>query len=65
MSDYHDEPTYEEVQEENQRNGIVWCDNCCEWVSIRTLKRWTGDDRLHWLCPGCDDDLLPVERLPQ
>jgi hypothetical protein len=45
------------------RDGVVWCGCCDCWVKISELKRWTGDDRLHYLCPGCDDDLLPIERL--
>lgn len=42
---------------------FIWCRLCETWVNRNELKRWTGDDALHWLCPGCDDDLLPVESL--
>lgn len=42
----------------------IYCIVCDAWVLKSGLKRWTGDDALHWLCPGCDSDLLPVERLP-
>ena len=39
---------------------MIWCDRCRCFVSEKDLKRWTGDDALHYLCPGCDADLLPV-----
>jgi hypothetical protein len=41
----------------------IWCDNCQAWVERTDLKRWTGDDSLHWLCPGCDADLLEPENM--
>jgi len=41
--------------------GAKWCDNCQCWVESFDAKRWTGDDRLHWLCPGCDVDLVEPE----
>lgn len=43
----------------------VYCIVCDAWVLKSGLKRWTGDDALHRLCPGCDSDLLPVERLEE
>lgn len=46
------------------REEKIYCINCDVWVLKSGLKRWTGDDALHWLCPGCDSDLLPVEPLP-
>jgi hypothetical protein len=49
--------------EASSRNGVVWCGYCECWINTSELKRWTGDDRLHWLCPGCDDDLVPVDGL--
>jgi hypothetical protein len=42
----------------------LYCTVCDAWVLKSSLKRWTGDDALHWLCPGCDSDLVPVEPLP-
>ena len=42
---------------------MIWCDRCQCFVSEKDLKRWTGDDALHRLCPGCDTDLLPVGEL--
>lgn len=43
----------------------IWCANCEMHYTPADLKRWTGDDAVHYLCPGCDSDLLllPVERL--
>ena len=41
----------------------IWCVLCEDWIERDELKRWTGDDALHWLCPGCDSDLLPVESM--
>lgn len=42
---------------------VIWCRPCQAYYTKADLKRWTGDDALHYLCPGCDSDLLPVERL--
>jgi hypothetical protein len=39
----------------------IWCDRCEVWVDPSDLKRWTGDDMLHRLCPGCDADLMDPE----
>lgn len=43
----------------------IWCDPCQCYVERQTLRRWSGDDAVHWLCPGCDSDLvfpiLPVD----
>lgn len=39
----------------------IWCGMCQAWVAREDLRRWTGDDSLHHLCPGCDSDLLPIE----
>lgn len=50
-------------QHTNKSDDPIWCRVCECWQERSGLKRWTGDDRLHFLCPGCDDDLLPVERL--
>ena len=44
-------------------NMKIYCFVCQDWIARKELKRWTGDDALHYLCPGCDSDLLPVERL--
>lgn len=41
----------------------IWCDMCQCFVQRSELKRWTGDDALHHLCPGCDSDLLPIESI--
>lgn len=40
-----------------------WCMLCECWVEIADMKRWTGDDSIHHLCPGCDSDLLPTEEM--
>jgi hypothetical protein len=42
----------------------LYCIVCDAWVLKSSLKRWSGDDALHWLCPGCDSDLVQVEPLP-
>ena len=39
----------------------IWCRLCQVFVKKSDLKRWTGDDQLHWLCPGCDSDLIENE----
>ena len=39
----------------------VYCIVCDAWVLKTGLKKWTGDDALHFLCPHCDTDLMPVE----
>lgn len=44
-------------------NNAIWCDNCQCWVNPKDLKEWTGDDARHFLCPGCDADLLEPERM--
>ena len=36
-----------------------WCEVCETWVPKEELNQWDGDDALHYLCPGCDSDLLP------
>ena len=41
----------------------IYCGVCEDWIPRGELKHWTGDDALHYLCPGCDSDLLPVENL--
>jgi Zn finger protein HypA/HybF involved in hydrogenase expression len=51
------------MKHETDLNGWIWCDACETWVDKSELKRWTGDDALHYLCPGCDSDLVPVEIL--
>ncbi len=43
----------------------IWCDRCQDYIAKSELKRWTGDDALHYLCPGCDSDLLPVQILEE
>jgi hypothetical protein len=42
----------------------IWCKVCECWVKKTSLKRWTGDDQLHFLCDGCDSDLLPIQSIP-
>jgi len=38
----------------------IYCNICKDWISKNELQRWTGDDALHYLCPGCGKDMLPV-----
>ena len=42
---------------------LIWCEFCETHVERKDLKRWTGDDKLHRLCPGCDSDLLEPESM--
>jgi hypothetical protein len=39
----------------------IYCRVCEDWIKRSELKRWTGDDAVHHLCPGCDSDLLLVK----
>jgi hypothetical protein len=43
---------------DNNKVGKIWCRVCQDWIDRSTLRRWTGDDRLHYLCPGCDSDMV-------
>lgn len=36
----------------------IWCKLCQVFVLKSELIKWTGDDMLHFLCPGCDSDLI-------
>jgi Zn finger protein HypA/HybF involved in hydrogenase expression len=38
----------------------IWCEVCQDWIGRDELRFWNGDDAHHWLCPGCDSDMLPV-----
>jgi hypothetical protein len=53
------------ARKEKDEDKKVWCVRCMTLVSVDELKIWTGDDALHHLCPGCDSDLLPVEKMPE
>lgn len=41
----------------------IWCGLCEIWVERKDFIKWTGDDALHYLCPGCDSDMLPVQNM--
>lgn len=41
----------------------VWCQVCQTHVDESELRKWSGDDALHYLCPGCGSDLKPVRNL--
>lgn len=41
----------------------IWCGLCEVWVEHKNLVPWSGDDAQHYLCPGCDSDMLPVENI--
>ena len=45
------------------RSDEIWCDNCNCYVSRYDLKSWSGDDMRHYLCPGCDANLLEPDIL--
>ncbi len=42
----------------NKVPGEIWCRVCRADVNRGDLKSWSGDDQLHFLCPGCDSDLV-------
>ncbi len=63
-AELHDELTAK-VNTTRPEKGDIWCKYCEHYVNERDLKIWTGDDSIHHLCPGCDDDLLPVERMEE
>jgi len=40
----------------------IFCVVCDTSVSRDDLIEWSGDDLLHFLCPGCNNDLLePID----
>lgn len=43
-----------------KEEGLIWCGLCQDHIARIELRPWSGDDRYHWLCPGCGRDLLPV-----
>jgi hypothetical protein len=43
-----------------KEEGLIWCGVCGDHIARIELRPWSGDDRYHWLCPGCGFDLLPV-----
>lgn len=53
-----------DVSTDEQRREGIYCGVCSDWIKRDELRRWTGDDALHYLCPGCGSDLLPV-RYPE
>lgn len=52
-------PDYEESERlAHIQKGEIWCRICEDWIGKNELRRWTGDDQLHYLCPGCGADLV-------
>lgn len=47
----------------NDPEYVGWCKMCETWVKRSELVRWTGDDALHYLCPGCDSDMVEVQSI--
>lgn len=43
--------------------SFVWCQICEDWINKSEFVRWTGDDALHHLCPGCDSDMTAPQPL--
>lgn len=62
---YTDMPAGSEVREQADQllKDSIYCVVCEGWIKRSELTRWTGDDQLHYLCPGCGSDLLPVQDL--
>lgn len=48
---------------DNVARDAVYCFNCEGWTEPKDFVRWTGDDMLHWLCPGCDGDMREPESM--
>ena len=48
-----------------QETKRIYCPLCDAYYAEHELILWTGDDRLHHLCPGCDSDLLPSTSSPE
>jgi len=41
----------------------IWCRYCSCYIPDNQLKRlMADDDTIRFLCPGCDDELLPPEK---
>lgn len=53
----------EELRSLVDQGLVIWCSICEDHIHKVELRRWTGDDALHYLCPGCGSDLLPVQTL--
>ncbi len=63
-ADLHGE--WDAEKEPRHGKGAVWCQLCECWVEREDMKEWSADGSvIHFLCPGCDDDLLPVERVEE
>jgi len=43
--------------------SAVYCRNCETWVNPSDFNRWTGDDMIHYLCPGCDGDMFEPQTM--
>ncbi len=57
----HNQPavTVETGEQRSQvQKGDTWCGVCEDWIGKNELRRWTGDDQLHFLCPGCGQDMV-------
>lgn len=57
------EKLLDEPEKKNNVDESIWCQVCQCWQRQSGLVRWTGDDALHFLCPGCDGDMLPVQSM--
>jgi hypothetical protein len=52
-------PDFEEADRRNHLDaGDRWCGICEDWIGKHELRRWSGDDQLHLLCPGCGADMV-------
>lgn len=47
------------------KDSKIWCPMCQTWVNRKELKYWSGNDRQHYLCPGCDSTLLLLPSLDE
>jgi hypothetical protein len=36
----------------------IYCRNCSRFHKKEELRILSGDDSIHFFCPGCDEDLL-------
>lgn len=39
-------------------SNMYYCRNCVFYYKKSELHYWSGDDRGHLLCPGCDEDMV-------
>lgn len=52
-------PDYDENERRTHLDqGDKFCPVCEDWIKQSELRRWSGDDMIHLLCPGCGRDMI-------